>query len=116
MNRYQEEVVKFQTCIAYDGHEFGVKAIILPARKAPHVGADSPRFMEPGHVAQVIEYSLYDDYGKEVTGLYFFDHERKEIEARILAEWTLDQTALRMMDVSPTLAEVNARRGWGVGA
>ncbi len=107
---------RFQTVIRYDNMELLVKAIILPATKAPRVGADSPRFLEPGHVARVLGYSLFDDYGEEVTGLYFFDHERKDIETRILAEWAIDQTALRMMDRSPTLAEVNARRGWGVGA
>lgn len=121
MNRYQEEVAKFQTCIVYDGRELGVKAVILPAKKAPHVGADSPRFLEPGHVAQVVFYSLYDDDGMEVTDYYFFDHERKEVERLILEEWRIDQTGERLMmrgvlDSSPTLAEVNARRGWGVGA
>ena len=119
-NGYREKCQRFQTVITYDKRELLAKAIILPARKAPHVSADSPRFLEPGHVAQIISYSLHNDYGEEVTGLYFFDHERMAIEALILHEWAIDQTAGRMMsilimDASPTLAEVNARRGYPQG-
>jgi hypothetical protein len=116
---YREKCQHFQTVITYDKRELLVKAIILPARKAPHVSADSPRFMEPGHVARIISYSLHDDYGEEVTGLYF-DHERMSIEALILHEWAIDQTASRMLsrrilEDGPTLREVNARRGYPEG-
>jgi hypothetical protein len=115
-----ETAKRFQTVITYEKRELLVKAIILPMKKAPHVGADSPRFLEPGHIARVLGYSLFDDYGEEVTGRYFFDHERMEIEALILHEWAIDQTASRMLfrrilENSPTLSEVNVRRGYPEG-
>ena len=110
----------FQTVITYHGRELLAKTIILPATPAPHVSADSPRFLEPGHVAELIYYSLYDDDGKEVTGHYFLDREQHEIEKLIMAEWTIDQTAARVLVNrilynSSTLAEVNARRGYPQG-
>ena len=97
MNGHREKSQRFQETIVYNGKEYFFQAIILPAKKAPHVSADSPHFLEPGRIAQVLGYSLFDDYGEDVTGLYFFDHERMEIESLILHEWALDQTGARIL-------------------
>ena len=41
------------------------KAVIQPIVHAPHVGADSPRYMEPGRRTEVIYFDLYDEDGEE---------------------------------------------------
>lgn len=119
-SRNVHQAQPFQTVINFEGTELLVKSIILPATPAPHVGADSPRFLEPGRAASVIHYSLFDDYGSEVTGYYFLDRERADIEKLILEEWRIDQTGERLiargvLRNSPTLAEVNFRRGYPEG-
>lgn len=96
-NRNGRQAQRFQTVINFEGTELLVKSIILPATPAPHVGADSPRFLEPDCIAKIVRYSLFDDYGSEVTGYYFLDRERADIERLILEEWRIDLTAERMV-------------------
>ena len=39
--------------ISIDGVRYRVDCLVYPARPAPHVGADSPRFMDPGSPLRV---------------------------------------------------------------
>jgi hypothetical protein len=104
---------RFECMIEYDGDELGVKAVIQPTVHAPHVGADSPRFMRPGRPAEVLAYSLFNDDGEDVTINYYMERDREAIKKLILEAWKIDQTADAIYDefFSPTLAEVNFRRG-----
>lgn len=83
----------FQGCITFRNRDLYFKAEILPARKAPHVGADSPRHLEPGRPASVHTYRLFDaedDTGYECTSLYW--HYREKIKELILFAWWAEQT------------------------
>ena len=45
---------RFQTVrVAVGDFSYDVIARVLPARRAPHVGADSPRFMSPDQPARI---------------------------------------------------------------
>jgi hypothetical protein len=94
--RIRSKGQRFQTVISFDGHELLVKANIIPAHKAPHVSADSPRFLQPGNPMQLVSYTLHDEEGEDVTGRYVFDD--KEVSALILEEWRIDQTGERMLE------------------
>jgi len=105
---------RFECMIDFDREELGVKATIQLTVHAPHVGADSPRFMRPGRPAEVLTYSLFNDEGEDVTINYYMEKDHEEIKKLILEAWKLDQTADAIYDefFSPTLAEVNFRRGY----
>ena len=105
---------RFEGMIDFEGDELGVKAIIMPTVHAPHVGADSPRHMQPGRRAEVLYYELFNDEGEDVTVDYFMASEQAAVKRLILEEWAIDQAADTIIEdvFSPTLAEVNARRGY----
>lgn len=45
---------------------YRVRALILPARSAPRVGPDHPRYMEPGTPPRLLSLHVFDD-GVEIT-------------------------------------------------
>jgi hypothetical protein len=91
----------------HNDREIGCKAAILPMTKAPHVGADSPRHMEPGRPDTVLWYVLFDDDGRDVTNHYHYyaDQVREQIiheyriqkTAEILAETMFDDDVIQEM-------------------
>jgi len=106
-----------QGTVRYAGITVNYKATIIPTAHAPHVGADSPRYMEPGRKCAVVDFELFDDYGIEATRAFLVD-ELEEIRALILEDWQIRRVAESLMAAkvvefySPTLAEVNFRRGY----
>jgi hypothetical protein len=105
---------RFECMIDFEQEELGVKATIQLPVHAPHVGADSPRFLEPGRPAEVLYYELFNDEGEEVTINYYMERDHEAIKRLILEEWKIDQIADAIYEevFSPTLAEVNFRRGY----
>jgi len=106
-----------QGTVRYAGITVNYKATIIPTAHAPHVGADSPRYMEPGRKCAVVHFELYDDDGNDEGHLYMYK-ELEEIRALILEDWQIRRVAESLMAAkvvefySPTLAEVNFRRGY----
>jgi hypothetical protein len=39
--------------VVYACHEYDVECLVTPPREAPHAGADSPRYLDPGTPLQV---------------------------------------------------------------
>lgn len=98
-SRPKNEAQPFEGAIRYEGRDLFVKAEILPAKKAPHVSADSPRHMEPGRRAEVLYYSLHDNLtGDDVTVNYCFDAVDREITDLIRTAWVLDCMADRIAE------------------
>lgn len=96
--RSKDKVQRFEGSIRYEGRDLFVKAAILPARNAPHVGADSPRFMEPPRRAEVVYYSLHDiETGAEVTIDYCMDADDAAITDLIRQAYVLDCIAERLL-------------------
>ena len=87
---------RFECAIDFGQRELGVKAVLL--KRPPNV----------------IYYELFDDTGEDVTIEYYREDDHEAIKKLILEEWKYDQTAEKVMDEiwSPTLAEVNFRRGY----
>jgi hypothetical protein len=83
-----------QGSIRYAGFPVNYKATIMPTIHAPHVGADSPRFMEPGR--EVAYFELFDDDGDEYQHL-FMDKEMEEMRVLILEDWQLRKVAESLM-------------------
>ena len=71
--------------------ELGFKAAVLPMKKAPHVGADSPRHMEPGRPDTVLWYVLFDDDGRDVTNRYHYYAD--QVREQIIHEYRIQKTA-----------------------
>jgi hypothetical protein len=71
--------------------ELHFKAAILPRKDAPHVGADSPRFMAPGYPASVLSYELFDDEGNDQTNHFYYY--RFSIQRLIIDEWKISRVA-----------------------
>ena len=92
------KLVRFECLIQFDQEELGVKAVISPKVHAPHVGADSPRFMEPGRPAEVMYYELFNDEGEDVTINYYMERDHEEIKKLILEAWKIDQVAEKIME------------------
>lgn len=86
---------RFECIIDFDEKELGVKSIIKSGR-------------------EVVYYELFDDEGEDITINYYREDDHEAIKRLILEEWSIEQTADRVLDevFSPTLAEVNARRGY----
>jgi hypothetical protein len=93
MKRQRDKVQKFEGAIRYQGRDLFFKASILPARKAPHVGADSPRFLEPGRRAEVKSYTLHCIFdGRDVTLAYAsWERDDAAICRLILQAWDVDR-------------------------
>lgn len=81
--------------IRFWDRDLGFKASVLPARQAPHVGADSPRFMEGPRPSTVDWYMLFDDEGQDITNRYWLY--RDDIRARILEQYRYQRTADALM-------------------
>jgi hypothetical protein len=96
---YREKVQHFHPIIKWNGTEYVVHAVMVPMRKAPHVGADSPRYMDTGHPASVFQFHMEDKDGEPVVLGALFCHELREIRELIYQEWVVDQTAERLVEV-----------------
>jgi hypothetical protein len=107
MKRKRDKVQKFGGAIRYQGRDLFFKATIRPARKAPHVGADSPRFLEPGRRAEVKSYTLHYIFaGRDVTLAYAsWERDDAAICRLILHEWEKDQIKEEEGDKSETESE-----------
>lgn len=86
--------VWFECSVEVAGWCYLAKCYIMPSRKSPHVGADSPRFMEPGHRTHVLFYSLYNDEGEEVTPALW---DELDVRRQIVEAFEIDQTAERVV-------------------
>ena len=82
--------------IRYHGVPYNYKATIIEGRHAPHVGADSPRYMEPGRRSVVAYYELFDDDGRDEPDL-FMDSEKDVIRELIREDHEAQRVAERLM-------------------
>jgi hypothetical protein len=83
------DAIPLEGCITFRDEDLGFKALILPAKEAPHVGADSPRFMEPGRPAVVFGIpTLFDDEGRDVTNTFWYY--LGQIKSLILTRWAVE--------------------------
>jgi hypothetical protein len=89
---------RFECYIDFGQEELGVKAVIQPTVHAPHVGADSPRYLKPGRPAEVVYYELFDDEGEDITINYYMERDHERIKELILEAWRIDQTAEKIME------------------
>jgi hypothetical protein len=86
----KDNPIWFECPVEVHGWCYLAKALIMPAKKAPHVGADSPRHMEPGRRMSILSYSLYDDDGEETFPILASDI---DIIQQIKTAYEIDQTA-----------------------
>lgn len=81
----KETTQTYLTVIGFEGHDLGVKAVILPRVDPPHVSIDAGNKFFYARPARVMSFCLFDDDGEDVTDYYgWFERDREAIKAIVL--------------------------------
>jgi hypothetical protein len=92
----------FLTTVQIRRRWYFVSSRIAPAVEAPHVGADSPRWCEPGKPAEVLSMQVSRPYADQDYAEYseeeFNDHQWATVKEAVLehyrvSEWITGETA-----------------------
>jgi hypothetical protein len=92
----------FLTTVQVRRRWYFVQAKIAPAIQAPHVSADSPRYLEPGKPAEVLSMQISRPYADQDFAEHseeeFNDHQWATVKEAVLehyraSEWITEETA-----------------------